>query len=115
MTPTGPGGGRGAEPEVLDRVFDALADRHRRQILVALLSHPTYREDEPLSVGALGADLDAMTHALHHAHLPKLADAGYVEWDPGSETVSRGPRFEEVAAVVETLQANEEALPGEWP
>ncbi|WP_435178076.1 hypothetical protein [Halorussus sp. AFM4] len=38
--------------------------------------------------------------ALARRHLPMLAEIGFIEWDPETETVRRGPNFEEFGALL---------------
>ncbi|MFC7046302.1 hypothetical protein ACFQH6_13585 [Halobacteriaceae archaeon GCM10025711] len=81
----------------LDAAFDVLSDRRRRFVLHYLMDEP----DEPVTTDELvdkvlewEADDDRgddyrqrVTVNLHHVHLPKLADANVVDYDPRSETV----------------------------
>lgn len=73
----------------LQSVFEALAARRRRLALSVLVER-----EPPIDVGTLSQavaeregstpDDRAVHHvqmSLHHAHLPKLADAGLVEYD----------------------------------
>ena len=88
-----------------DTAFAALADEDRRQLLLLLA---TAREgDPPVTVPddlILGApNSTAMATRLHHVHLPKLASMGYVEWDPESGEVHRGPDFEALSPLLEVL------------
>jgi hypothetical protein len=68
--------------------LSALADHRNRRIV------STVRErDAPSSEDELGARLAAGTvgtvrASLHHVHLPVLADAGLVEYDPGAGRVA---------------------------
>lgn len=92
-----------------DETFAQLTDVHRRRLLVALLSAPRV---DPAEVVA-DADGDAATR-LAHVHLPKLDDAGFVDWDPDDDEVSRGPRFGAIRPLLELLAENPSALPPDW-
>lgn len=71
------------DPE-LDRIFRALADTTRRDIIVRLLS------DEPASVSALAARYD-MSFAAVQKHVAVLEEAGLVTKQPqGRERIVRG-------------------------
>lgn len=97
-----------------DNVFDALASSHRRQLLVELLSSPQdvpkpsgmSREiaeaDENLLQRHLAssqtiAEADEDSISIHHIHLPKLAEYGFIEWDRDNDLVIQGPRFDEIS------------------
>lgn len=77
----------------LNTVFSALSHQARRSILAKI------RDPPPQHVG--GFDLEYFVEReaipertnveLYHNHLPKLDAAGFVDWDPQSNTVSRGP------------------------
>ncbi len=81
----------------LDLVFDILADQRRRYALYYLYGSSdgvaTVDEiaDHVVSLEEYGDSVD--DHRLHvvtslqHMHLPKLEDAGVLEYDPRSETV----------------------------
>lgn len=79
-----------------DGVVDALADARRRAVLRTLFDEESAslrevargvarREHDGLP--AEGA-VDRLKIALHHRHLPKLADVGLVEYERGSRTVA---------------------------
>lgn len=82
---------RARESDSVDVLHTVLADEQRRRVLRYV------RElDGSTSLDALAAHLDGgrqenarkrTAHRLHHATLPKLADAGFVEYDAGSRTV----------------------------
>lgn len=94
----------------IDVIFDVLSDRQRRHTLVSLLDHggaialselaediaardtgPPRSEVSPqVSENRMEVPEDRvqeLTAALYHAHIPKLADAGVVEYDSDRDTV----------------------------
>lgn len=80
----------------IDTTFDLLADPVRRGIVTALRGTESVSRDR--LVATLASDEDAheqLRIALHHNHLPKLADAGLVTYD--DETVTATDRIERVA------------------
>jgi len=95
-----------------DALFDALCERPRRVTLLALARHGER------TVGELTARLDGDPRtarlALVHAHLPRLADAGYVEWNRDADVVSPGRRLGEVEPVLDAFVEGD-AFPGGWP
>lgn len=87
-----------------DRLFELLSHPYRRFVVGHLRS-----VDDPQSVGEVAADLGAwqaelppadrsadgvagIETELHHTHLPKLAAADVVEYDPARGTVTPTPR-----------------------
>lgn len=99
-----------------DEHFDLLGSWQRRFLLQHLQRHPT-----PVSVEHLATELvdssnrgelrvDEAKLQLRHVHLPKLATAGLVEYDPSAGTVeptasTTGPGgpIERVGAAVNEL------------
>lgn len=84
-------------PFSLDATLELLANRERRDVLSYLVEAPEQtatveelvdhlvtrnveRTDERPSHGHVEA-------TLHHIHMPKLADAGVIDFDPGSQVV----------------------------
>ncbi len=78
----------------LDDLFEVLADSHRRRVLAYLAD----TDDDVAAFSELiehvaddsageSTDNERLAVSLHHTHLPKLADAGVVEYDPRSEVV----------------------------
>jgi hypothetical protein len=109
-------------------LFSALSNRTRRRLLVQLCDRATVRVPDELlvrgSVGARSPQSDPISDGgvaedppssfmirLRHNHLPRLEDAGYIEWDREEGTVSRGPAFGEVEPAIRLLSANADRLP----
>lgn len=77
----------------IDALFLALADEHRYHIL----RYFQWSEEPVASLDELSASLvereelpddrNGISIALHHCHLPRLADTGLVEYDSRSRTV----------------------------
>lgn len=55
-----------------------------------------------------------MRSALYHVHLPKLAEAAYIEWDADTQTIRRGPNFDEIAPLLQLMADHEDELPAAW-
>lgn len=85
----------------MDAMMEALGRRPRRSILLDLLESGGERE-----IGELvdESGLDFAEVALRHTHLPKLANAGYVEWDSDDDTVSRGSDFTQIAPLLRLIR-----------
>ncbi|GAB3026789.1 hypothetical protein [Natronobiforma cellulositropha] len=97
-----------------DRVFEALAAEPRRQLLVALddaspdgcISLP-----EAATSPGLSTDPAELRVRLRHQHLPLLEDGGFVHWDDDPLRARRGPNFDEVAVVFDSLYRTVEEIP----
>lgn len=105
-------------PYMIDQLFDVMANEYRRQLLLALAEH--HQDDGavvrvPDDVAASDADRQTLETELYHAHLPKLADGGFIEWDRETDAVRKGPRFEDIYPVVELLSNYEDELPDDRP
>ncbi|QLD86426.1 GAF domain-containing protein [Natronomonas halophila] len=90
---------RAVSSDAIDSMMGALKNRARRVVLMSLL------DTAETGIATLERDLDGdYTRAyLHHSHLPKLANAGYINWDSDADTISRGPNFFEVKPLIELL------------
>lgn len=97
----------------IDDVFDSLRSRRRRLVLLLLKQGTVETEADLVLRGdeeAESAEID-----LRHNHLPKLADAGYIDWDPDSGEITKGPRFDEIEPLVELIENHADELPPGWP
>lgn len=82
-----------------DDVFGVLAHRHRRETLVVLAEHETSltlldlaneiaRREQGVSVDEISEETIKTVHLnLYHRHVPKLAEAGFVEYDRGTNFI----------------------------
>jgi len=99
----------------LGELLVLLSHPHRRRIVTRLnTSNPRDEDEFDLESIPAGDELDAETIDLIHNHLPKLADAGFVDWDQERQVVTRGPRFHEIAPLVDLMVAHQEELPADW-
>ncbi|MFC6954608.1 hypothetical protein [Halorubellus litoreus] len=98
-----------------DSHLDALGHIDRRRLLLALL-HANADGDLPV-------DVEQLEHAtaeksprlsMHHVHLPKLDDHGFIDASLNHYSVTPGPRFEEIKPLLELLETNREQLPDDW-
>lgn len=101
-----PGAGR----ERVDEMLEFLADHKRRAALLLLKRGAVESESDLLYRGKKETKA-----ALVHTHLPKLAEAGYIEWDRESGTIEKGPAFDEIEPLLELIEENAEELPRDWP
>lgn len=89
------------DPDAVDAAFDALADERRRLALYYLRGRESATLDELATVvsgwqqaRAPGTgrvtpdDREGVRIALHHVHLPRLADAGFVSYDADAREVT---------------------------
>ena len=97
----------------IDRIFESMSTRHRRLVLVLLEQGALDTITDVLMRGDTEADKLEIT--LTHNHLPKLADAGYIEWDQDTGEISKGPRFDEIEPLLELIQNHADELPPGWP
>ena len=103
------------ESSRIDLALDALSDPRRRRLLTRL------KDRNPLDHDAFPEELDAdrdpdrVLLEMHHSHLPRLVEAGYVDWDRDEGVLRRGPRFDEVAPLIELIVEHRDELPAGWP
>jgi len=97
----------------IDQIFENLSNSHRRVILLLLKEGSITTETDVMVRGENSSTEAEM--ALVHNHLPRLDDAGYIEWDRDSGEISKGPRFEEIEPLLELIETHAEDLPADWP
>lgn len=102
---------RSSTPDATDELFSLLSDRRRRRA-VAWIGEA----DEPVALAALasavagpesGADheigADRARVALAQNHLPKLEDAGVLEFDRERAVVAPGDRLDTILEVLDVV------------
>ncbi|WP_440006052.1 DUF7344 domain-containing protein [Halomicrococcus sp. SG-WS-1] len=79
--------------DVPEGILDVLAEQ-RRRIVLRKLREGDGRATVAELAGAVADDDDSCPSvelaaaSLHHTHVPKLVDAGFVEWRRGGEAIS---------------------------
>ncbi|RLM94307.1 ArsR family transcriptional regulator [Haloarcula sp. Atlit-7R] len=98
-----------------DEYFSALADIHRRRVLVGLLETASQQGSiaVPEDVHDGHAELESLQAGFHHVHLPRLKAAGLIRQEQGGHEVMKGPNFDEVRPVLETMRDRADALPND--
>lgn len=98
-----------------DSHLDALGHIDRRRVLLALL-HANVEGDLPVEVEQLehATPENSPLVSMHHVHLPKLDDYGFVDANLTHYSVTPGPRFDEIRPFLELLDTNRERLPDDW-
>lgn len=97
-----------------DEVFRAVSVEPRRQLIAALMDAPPDGQvDLPAAAESplISADRERLSIQLRHNHLPLLEDLGFVRWSNDPFHAERGPDFDEVAIVLESLYDNASRIP----
>lgn len=101
-----------------DDLFDVLSNSRRRFVVACL-----HASTDPMAVADVAEELaewecdtprDEITSeqvtsrsiALHHTHVPKMVDAGMIEYDRGRKTIALRDDCEEVATEVALLSVS---------
>ena len=91
-----------------DRALEVLSDKQCREILV-LLSEESIGEPE-LSLETIVErceNASVSEASLYHHHIPKLAEAGLIEWDDETMTVQHGEAFDVITDLLEFIDDRE--------
>jgi len=104
-----------AQERTIDDIFDALGHVQRRKLLRALLIHNPQEDDSVVIDADESADEEFTRFMqMHHIHLPKLEDYGFITGNQKTNGVSKGPNFEEIRPMLKLLVDHEEELPDGW-
>ncbi|WP_324665150.1 ArsR family transcriptional regulator [Haloarcula sediminis] len=104
------------QEEGLSQALEALSDRYRRELLVALLRENPQDDDDrdPLDIIDPPQEPDVLEAELFHNHLPKLESMGFIEWDRETGQIATGPDWDDIAPVVELIYDHRDELPDGW-
>ncbi len=95
----------------LEDALDALSHVQRRMLLLALLE-PRNRSTSSFAVAdGTTDDTDARLVEMDDVHLPKLQEYGFIERDPETNEVWRGPRYEHIVPILRLLEEQDGTLP----
>lgn len=105
----------------LNELFKMLSHGYRRRVLMAVARANPQDEDDLTSESVANdheGDAETMqllTQELYHTHLPKLARAGFIDWDREAGVITRGPRFDEIEPLLRLMYDHQDELPDDWP
>lgn len=102
--------------ESFSTALSALEDAYRRQLLLALIEHNPQDDDDvdPLDLVAEKDEPDILKTELFHRHLPKLEDMGYITWNQNTNKISKGPKWDDIAPLLQIIYNHQDELPDEW-
>ena len=101
----------------LDTLLSIMANKYRRRLLLALLEHNPQDDGDtqlPADISLGDEELEEFRIHMTHTHLPKLAEAGVIEWDQEANVVRKGPAFTEIRPLLELMRDHADELPGDW-
>lgn len=105
----------------LDELFDILSNSRRRHVVELLDEHGGSAEFRELTDAVARRETGVPVSyderkrvyvSLRQSHLPRLADAGVVEYDPDRGTVRATPLFDTVVRPLEAVTERLETSPG---
>lgn len=104
--------GRAESRPRLDGQLEAIAHVHRRRILLELLDENPQPAGPAVLDGRVNAgNREELRVAMHHVHLPKLEELGFVRWDRDENRLTRGSEFDDVEPLLEVLEEHRHELP----
>lgn len=104
-----------SETVLFDEMLDAVSSIQRRSLLVALLRHNP-QNDSPTVFADDENERDRINELIrmHHVHLPKLAEYGFIKWDRKNNEVRKGRAFDAIRPLLELLDTHRGELPKDW-
>ena len=100
----------------LSRALEALSDRYRRELLLALRRENPQDDDDrdPLDIIDPPHEPDVLEIELVHTHLPKLESLGFIEWDRETGKIAKGPDWDDIEPIVSLIADHRDELPDDW-
>lgn len=92
----------------VSQLFEILCSRHRRLVLLLLRDSAVETTGDLLAHGERYTWFDDI--AVRHAHLPKLVDTGYVEWNHTAGLLSKGPSFERIEPFLDLIETRADQI-----
>jgi hypothetical protein len=107
-----------AQQQIVDHVFEALSRAPRRGILATLVEASSREVPEealhPEALGEEEAEREAFVLSLRHHHLPHLDELGFIDWERGAQMVHAGPKYDQIAPIVEQMIEMQDQHPAAW-
>jgi hypothetical protein len=99
----------------MDEIFEVLANVYRRRLLITLLDQNPQGEkiSVPEAIHAGEKTIENIKLECYQYHLPRLEESGSIRWEE-IQWVMKGPRFDEIQPVLESLQNSSDELPDDW-
>jgi hypothetical protein len=97
----------------LDAQLRTLSAAERREVLHTL-SAAGANEGVAVDIERFVDDSDRLL-SMHHVHLPKLEDRGFVRVDRERNRIRRGPNFDDIEPLLRVIDDHTDELPVEWP
>ena len=95
---------------MIDRHFEVLASEKRRTVLFEVLERGVV-DRRSVARDDWGSRSDwPEAVELHHVHLPKLEEAGLIDWNRATDEITRGPQFDEIEPLLSVLAENRAEL-----
>ena len=89
-----------------ETMFEVLANRHRRHLLIALRTQNPQRVEGSLPQNMPVGDKKTkdLQAAFYHNHLPRLDAAGFITWNRDTNEIVRGPDFDTILPFLAVIE-----------
>lgn len=92
------------------RITQAVANKHRRRLLVALREQNPQPTDGavPQKLYERDGEANGLQIEFRHNHLPRLEDAEFITWDRDTNEITKGPNFDDLQPLLELIENDDE-------